>query len=482
MDAGTGNHFGQEHFGQAELGDKRRTARLVKTADQIMCHPGGTLPHKLAGPADLKALYRLVDRPEVTHAAVLETHRRRTLALMRQHRGVVLTIHDATQLDYTTRRSLAGLGQIAKGKHRGYLAHNTLAVDAADGRVIGLAGQILHKRPKVPRHETLKVRRARLDRETRLWTTASQAVGPAPAGCTWVDVCDRGADVFEYLDHKRQQGGLYVVRSKHDRNVRVAGEAADAADAADAALAKLHAHARALPDRGTMTVKVGARPARPGGVAARRAREATVRVAAGPVTLCVPAGRAGDHGDEPLAVWVVHVKELDPPAGEKPLEWVLLTNVPTETFAQAAERAGWYARRPVIEEYHKGQKTGCGIELPQFTDESRLQPVIALLSVVAVQLLALRDAARRPEAEQRPAADLVPAEYVRVLSGWRWQGSPDRPTTAREFLLAVARLGGHLNRKSDGLPGWLTIWRGWMALHHMVLGARAITVPAKRSG
>ena len=119
MDAATVSTFGREHFGRAALGDRRRAARLVKTADAVMCHPGGTLPAKLSDPADLKALYRLVGRPEVTHAAVLATHRERTPGRMREHPGVVLTVHDTTQLDYTTRRSLTGLGQVAKGKHRG---------------------------------------------------------------------------------------------------------------------------------------------------------------------------------------------------------------------------------------------------------------------------------------------------------------------------------------------------------------------------
>jgi len=390
----------------------------------------------------------------VTHQAVLATHRERTLRLMGEHPGVVLTVHDTTQLDYTTRRSLRGLGQLAKGKHRGYLCHNTLAVDAATGEAIGLANQILHRRPRVARGETAKRRRERADRETRLWKAGSEAVGPAPPGRTWVDVCDRGADVFEYLYHKHATGGLYVVRSKHDRNVGAGHRGVEAGGG----VCKLHAHARSLPDLGTAAVSVSARPAKPG-VAARAAREAVVRVAAGPVTLPAPLGRAGDHGGEPLSCRVVHVKELDPPAGspglpagspglpagspglpagEKPLEWVLLTNVETETFGQAQERAGWYARRPVIEEYHKGQKTGCGVELPQLTDESRLQPVIALLSVVAVLLLNLRDAARDPGARQTPAADLAPAEYVAVLSGWRWR-DPARATTAAEFLLAVAR-------------------------------------------
>src|SRR5688572_3070054 len=375
--------FGREHFGGARLGDRRRTERLVKAADAIACHPGGTLPEKLSGPADLKALYRLVGRPEVTHQAVLATHRGRTLRLMREHPGVVLTVHDTTQLDYTTRRSLRGLGQLAKGKHRGYLCHNTLAVDAGTGTAIGLANQILHRRPRVARGETAKQRRERADRETRLWKAGSEAVGPAPPGRRWVDVCDRGADVFEYLYHKHATGGLYVVRSKHDRNVEAGGE-----------VTKLHAHARSLPDLGTMPVRVSARPAKPG-VAARAARQAVVRVAAGPVTLPVPLSRAGDHGDEPLSVWVAHVKELDPPAGEKPLEWVLLTNVETETLVEAKERAGWYALRPVIEEYHKGQKTGCGVELPQIADP-RASAAQAARAGRAVRAVGQRSAELRP--------------------------------------------------------------------------------------
>ncbi len=203
-----------------------------------------------------------------------------------------------------------------------------------------------------------------------------------------------------------------------------------------------------------------------------------VRVAAGPVTLPVPRPKAGDHGDEPLAAWAVHVREVGtPPPGVQPVEWVLLTNVPTAGFAQAEERAGWHARRPVVEEFHKAMKTGCGVGLPQLTDVARLEPVIALLSVVAVFLLTRRDAARDPASADRPATEVAPEAGVRMLNAWRWH-DPNRQTTAAEFLLAVARLGGHLNRTRDGPPGWLTIWRGWQDLMVMVRAADAL----ERSG
>ena len=102
--------FGQEHFGSADLGDQRRTRRLIQVANLIVRRPDETLPHKLHTPANLEAFYRLMNRPEVTHAAVLAPHRQRTLQLMGQQQGTVLVIHDGTELDYTSKKSLTGLG------------------------------------------------------------------------------------------------------------------------------------------------------------------------------------------------------------------------------------------------------------------------------------------------------------------------------------------------------------------------------------
>jgi hypothetical protein len=459
---GTLDNFARKHFGAVDLGDLRRNKRLVKIADQMVRHPGGTLPVKMGTPADLKALYRLVDCDEVTHQAVIHPHTEHTRALMLACSGVVLLIHDTTQLDYTGKHSLQGIGQIAKGFHRGYLCHNTLALKADSGEVMGLANQILHVREKVPKKEPRATRRRRVNRESRLWKQGSEAVGPPPQGGLWVDVCDRGGDLFEYLDHKHAQGGWYVVRSKHDRIVW--------ADGNPDRKVKLHAHAAALPRLGTWSLSVKENTG-------QSAREAKVAVGCAKVTLPVPRPVCGDHGDQPLETYVVHVMEIDPPADVQPLQWILLTNVPVKTFEQSRERSQWYARRPVVEEYHKGQKTGCGIELPQFTSEKRLEPVIAMLSVVAVFLLTLRDTARNPELAQKPATDLVPKPWVQMLNAWRWN-KRDRPTTIKEFLLAVARLGGHLNRKSDGNPGWLTIWRGWQDLMIMCRGIDAM----ERSG
>ena len=88
--------FGATHFGAADLGHKKRTECLVKIADLIYRHPGGTLPHKLHAPKDYKAMDRLMNRVEVTHASVLKPHCAHTRERMTQQDGPVLVLADKT--------------------------------------------------------------------------------------------------------------------------------------------------------------------------------------------------------------------------------------------------------------------------------------------------------------------------------------------------------------------------------------------------
>lgn len=451
--------FGTLHFGAAQLGHVERTRRLIKVADAINQHPGGTLPQKLHGPTPLNALYRLANRKEVTHAAVLEPHRQRTLRLMREADGPVLVIHDTTELDYTSITSLTGLGQIGNGKGRGYECHNTLAVHASTRTVFGLANQILARRDTVAKDESRQDKRARETRESRLWKRGSEAVGPAPDGALWIDVCDRGADVFEYIAYKHASNGHYIVRSKHDRLCTVLIDGVPCR-------CKLHEYVRLLEPLGGRHVAVAAHAGQP-------ARRAKVLIAAGTIALVAPKQPRGDHGPEPLTTQVVILREVEAPEGVTPLEWILLSKRPAGDLAEASLIADWYGFRPIVEELHKGMKTGCGIETLQFTTEAALQPVIALLSVVAVSLLQLRDSARDPVTAEKPATEFVPVIDAEVLCAWR-HGEVRPEWTVMEFYWALARLGGHQNRKNGLRPGWLVLFRGWTLLQAMVEGVEAL--------
>jgi hypothetical protein len=465
MDVLCGQGLALRHFGAAELGDARRVRRLVDTADHILRHPAGTLPQKLENWAELMGLYRLLASAQVTHEAVLAPHRQQVLARMREHAGVVLLIHDPSELDYTHVDALHDqLGQIGSGQGcgRGYIAQHTLAI-TPQRQVLGLVNQTLHRRRAVPKGETQAQRRKHPQRESRLWLAGCDACGDAPQGCTWIDIADRGGDTFEFLSYEHSRGRKYVIRSAKDRQLPGTDHVGD-----DRIHDHLHQYTRDLPTLATRSIEVPAKAGK------RKARQAQVRVAAGPVSLSPNRWTRGEHDGQTLHLWVIHVQEINAPADTHPLEWILLSNLAAESFEQACQLIDFYACRPVIEEYHKAIKTGMGIEQLQFEHADRLQPAIALLSVVAALLLQLRHAARQRDADLTPARTIVPIIFVRVLSA-KLHGQARDDLSVRQFLFGVASLGGHLGRKGDGPPGWLTLWRGWNDLQLMVQGALALS-------
>jgi hypothetical protein len=448
--------LGQQIFGNTPLGDSRRTERLVTAFDQMCKHPGDSLPAKMADPPQLRALYRLCNHPQTTHAVLVEAARGYTLRRIEACQHPVLIVHDDTELDYTTLESLRGqLGQIGTGSRCGYICHNSIAVDANTGEVLGLVDQILHHRVKAPKQETLQQHRERSSRESLLWLRGTAHL---PGNPQLIDVTDRGSDTFEYLEHEIRSGRRFVVRATKTRKVH-----AGHTRTGDAVYLK--EFVAGLPELGHFTMNVQAQKKR----VARKNAAFSVRAAA--LLVDPPHAKWGVHGDDPLPLYAVVVTEITPPAGEKPIEWILYTNEPTTTLAVALEVIGWYKKRWIVEELHKGKKTGVQTEAMQFATTAALEPAIALLTVLALTLLNLRDASRQADAQTRPATSLLPRDYVLVLSQWRY--GELRPLSIHDFFYALARLGGHQNRSSDSRPGWLILWRGWTRLQSMSDGYEA---------
>src|SRR3954469_2607673 len=109
--------WAEANFAAAELGDKRRTRRLVDTAAQLAQQPEGSFPEHFSW-NPLRAVYRLCNRPEVTHAAVTAPHFERTQAEMAQVAAPVLVLHDTTELNFTTHGALTGTGPVGDGVGR----------------------------------------------------------------------------------------------------------------------------------------------------------------------------------------------------------------------------------------------------------------------------------------------------------------------------------------------------------------------------
>ena len=461
--------FAEYHFGGAKLGHKARTKALVRTATQISRHPGGTLPTKMANPTSYKSMDALMNRPEVTHASVLACHQERTRAKMESSDKPLLIVHDATHLDYSG-LSIKQLGQVGNAGGRGYICHNSLVVDPSNREALGLIYQKLHVRRKPPAKEGAKAKREDPNRESRLWSDAVNVLGTLLPGKRWIDVCDRGADIYEFLATEKKLGRSCVVRACFNRSIvpshtmpqkeRRPGHRREILPQS-----KLFDYLRTLPAQTDKSKTVVDRKQ-------EKPRKVELSAAWAAVMLLPPHVTKGIYPNEPIRVWAVRIWEADPPEGSEPLEWFLLSLEEISDASKAWEIASFYECRFVVEEFHKAQKTGCQIEDLQFETAQALQPMIGILSVIAVLLLNLRQGARREDADKRKATEIIDREYEEILRAWRHK-QPRGEMTIREFYMALGRLGGHMNRRSDGMPGWLTLWRGWMKLELMVAGAAA---------
>jgi transposase-like protein/transposase Tn5 family protein len=444
--------WAQAQFAAADLGDRRRTARLISVAAQVAADPLGSLPHQTETWPDLKAAYRLFDAEEVTFQALATPH----WDLTRQSApGRSLILDDTTELDFGATRQIEGLGPVGSGIGRGFLLHSALMVAPETEAIHGLASQVLFYRQPAPKGETRAQRRHR-DRESAVWGQLIEQVGAPPPGAQWVHVMDRGADDFEVFCRAQRLGVDWVGRAKslHRRVADPTGQERPLLD-----------YLKSLPVAGEFPLKLRARP----GIPARKAR---LQVSYGPVTMLVPRQPAESLKQlrpRPIAQGVVWVREVDPPPGLKePIDWVLYTSLPVESLDDAMTIVGYYEKRWLIEEWHKALKTGCQATQRQLKTNGRLEALMGLLSVVAVRLLQAKGVARtEPE---RPAVEVVPARYVAMLQGAR-RVAPTTVWGVGRFFRELAKLGGFLGRKGDGEPGWITIWRGWEKLHLMLRGA-----------
>jgi hypothetical protein len=445
----------EAQFGSCQLGNRLRTKRLQKVAANMLGQPEESLPKQNHRWADLKAAYRLFNSEDVTFEAIAEQHWRQT----RQTKpGRYLLICDTTDIDHFSHRATTGLGQLGKGDGRGMQLHSCLVYNCGDKQIEGVAGAIIHYRPVAPQNETRMQRLSRA-RESELWGNLVDLVGSAPPGSQWIHVFDRGGDNFEAMCHLQLAGCDWVIRAaKLNRNVtNESGETVTLEQAVK--------KARVL---GTYELNLRSRP----GVKARSAR---IQVSVVRVTFPKPRHHSKwvkQCGISELTMNVVVVQEIGASKGVTPIYWVLLTNLPVDTFADAWQVIEDYENRWLIEEYHKVLKTGCSIELHALRTADRLEPLIGLISVIGIRLFQLKLVGRsQPEAK---AATHVPHSWLKCLK-------LVRPTlklagmSVYSFFRELAKLGGFLGRKGDGEPGWQTVWHGYKKLHALLDGLRLAT-------
>lgn len=444
-------------FGECQLGDVRRTRRLIEAASQTLARPDGSTPEQTEVWADCKAFYRLMDCDDFGHEEITAPHIARTRSSGTEGQ-VRLLLNDTTEINYGGKRRAKGLGLVGHNTGRGFFLHTALMRDPDTGEVIGVAGHDIYYRHTPQKRGAKNSRRRDPDRESTVWGRLIDRVGSPPAGVRWLHVCDRGADDYEVYLHARLQSCGWVIRAAR-LNRRVESQAGETLS--------LERHLRNQPRRGWCSLEVAATDKRPARKAELELRFASVSLPKPQVTNAWIRQHAPE---ESLGMWVVELVEVAPPAGAEPVRWVLLTSEEVTSVEQAQRVIDHYSQRWAVEEYHKALKTGCRVESRQYETAARLERVTGLLSIVAVQLLRMRYLSLHDP--NRPAVQVVPAEWVELLSTVR-RIKPGQTLTIQQFVRHLAGLGGHLGRKCDGQPGWITLWRGLEKLLLILRGVRA---------
>lgn len=456
----------REEMGSGDLGDARLNARRNRVLTVLAEHPDAGFPMACGSASELEALYRFLRNRHVSLATVIEPHVVATGERCRAL-GEVLAIHDTTELSFAGDQPRAGL--TPQGRQRqGFWLHTTLAVSADTLQApLGLLGLLPFVRAAPRASGARKSWRQRWtdpDKESRRWAAGVAAVRTRFGATTQaIHLMDREGDSYELFAEMIQHGDRFVVRLTHDR--RLVPDGPDAPRKLQEALPRT---AHLVERQVTLSPRPGGRHPHSQHLHPPRAgRVATVRFAAQRLQLQRPAD-APRHSPWPttLTVHVVYGWEVEPPPGESPVEWRLMTTEPIDSAEQVQRIVDLYCTRWLIEEFFKALKTGCAYEQRQLESLRTLLVALALLAPIAWQLLLMRHLARtRPDA---PAVVALTPRQLRVL-----QASPPGATlpptpTMREALYAVARLGGHL--KQNGEPGWLVLTRGMQKLRDMEVG------------
>jgi hypothetical protein len=438
-------------FGEAALGDPRRTARLVDLATTLAKRPSASLPEACEDGAQVKAAYRFFANEQVKPSAVLRSHVRQTMARLTGE-AVVLAVQDTTSLDYTGHPATTGLGVLNDVKHQGFLVHTTLAI-TPERVPLGLLAQEVWTRDAagLGKRATRK-QRPIAEKESQKWLTSLEAVKAAHARCPetrFISVGDREADVYDLFLVERPAGVDLLVRAAWDRAV-------------DAPQRHLWAAVAAAPEAGTLTVAVPRTAAQPG-TPAQPARTAHLTLRYTPVTLRPPRHRTAEHLP-PVTIMAVWVVETTPPPDTRPIEWLLLTTCPVTTTEQAFALVHNYVCRWGIEVWHKVLKSGCQIEARQLETAERLERCLTLYSVIAWRVLYATLLARA--APDLPCTALLDHDEWQALYCVirRTASPPPTPPTLRQAVRWIAQLGGFLARSADGEPGPITLWRGFQHL------------------
>ncbi|MDC5708444.1 IS4 family transposase [Vibrio europaeus] len=438
--------WAQKQFGQANLNDPRRNQRLVALAASLAEQPGVPVSKLIISPADMGFIRNeQIKAEDIAEAGFYVTAQE---ALEQQ---TLLALEDTTSLSYSHLSIRDELGHSNQGnRHRAMFVHSTLLFAPETQTVIGLIEQQrwtrdIEKRGQRNQYET----RPYKEKESYKWEEASRHVAERLGDKMpdVISVCDREADLFEYLTYKHEQQQRFLVRSMQSRCIKEHDS-------------RLYDYAYKLQSAGSKVLKI---PQKGG----RKARTVYLNIKHAPVTLKAPANKKEFDNISLHYVGCIEQSESD-----DKLEWHLLTSEPVKNKEEALKIVGYYERRWLIEDFHKVWKSeGTQVEQMRMQSKDNLERLSVIFAFIATRLLQLRFMNESKELSKGSCEQILKGNAWKLM--WLKLEKKKLPKEAPDIswaYRAIARLGGWKDSKRTGRASIKTLWQGWFRLQTILEG------------
>jgi hypothetical protein len=441
--------WAREVFGGAELGDVRRTRRLVWMAAEAVRSPSGKISEVFQNPAERQGAYDFIESRHSDAKAISEAVIASTARRCAEYPWVYVPMDGTSIKLWDGTGGTKGFGAIGTRRNGavGLKIDNALAV-SPEGVPIGVLGQVFWSRQ--PHHE--KKRRPSYavpvaKKETRFVLECIDQVTKAlaeyaPGTRAWLQM-DRGFDAQYVLLHLAASGHSFTVRSQSLRRMLTVGNRK----------IWLKDEMKRQPSIGQFLLELPE-------TESRAPRRATMIVKAKHVVLRLRDKWARKKFELPINV--VLVQEQSNRADR--VDWLLLTNQPIASYDDCMAVVKAYAQRWRIEEYHKALKTGaCNIEETRLHRSDRVTRWATILSAVAARTERLKYLAR--SSPDLPASVELAEPELEALFLLKQRRKTDNEVLSASPTIAeatrwIAELGGYTGKSSGGPPGTITIARG----------------------
>lgn len=465
-------------FSQVDLGDQRLNKRLVTLCERFSDSPESPINQACTDWAETKAAYRFFQNENVDCAQILSSHQAKTFERA-SGKQTILAIQDTSYFIYTNHPKTEGLGELSlkKGKHckeiysYGLAMHTCMAL-TTEGLPLGLldlqitARESINKEKKKGASDHLPIEK----KESYRWLETLETTNGLMGGKQVVTICDRECDIYDFFKLSKELDAAVLIRASADRTINRKSRYAEKD------VTKLWKYLREKSEAGTYQVDVP-RKSKSKHCSERLERKAVVTIRFASFQMNPPRNHVKHKTDvlTDLEMNAIYVLEENPPEGEDPIEWMLLTSLSVDCFEQAYEKVVWYGLRWRIEMFFKVLKSGFKVEDCRLAHAERLRRYLTVMSIVAWRIFMVTLIART-EPDLCCSSFLSPHEWrILFLKTNKGKNMPTQSPSVGDAVIRIAKLGGYLGRKNDGPPGTLALWRGWKRLTDLTEGANLVS-------